>query len=129
MIKTNKFSITALSALLIFFGCNRNRAVKLRLIPSVSTIQFDTLNLNESKIAFLNLYNPNLQDSIKIKNQAASCGCTIVDVPVKTVPPRQSVKIKILYNATSKGSFKKNVVFDLSSDTSFLVLNLTGIVN
>lgn len=126
---THKFSIIALCALVFLFGCNKTRAVKLKLVPSVSTIQFDTMKLNESKIVYVNLYNPNLEDSIKIKNQAASCGCTVVDVPVNMVPPRQSVKIKILYNATSKGSFKKNVVFDLSSDTSFLVLNLTGRVN
>ena len=63
---------------------------------------------------------------LTIQKAKASCGCTVAKYPQAPILPGQTEKIKVRYNAASKGSFKKSVTITSNAKEPTQVLYFSG---
>ncbi len=63
-----------------------------------------------------------------ISGVQASCGCTSTNFSKTPVLPGETSKVSAIYNAASKGSFKKTVTVTTNAEEAVKVLTLMGSV-
>lgn len=130
-------SILALAlgfSLLSFTPANQPALTQARHIALKTTIQWKTTEINlgdipQNKPVNIEFEFTNTGDSpVVITNVQASCGCTATDYSKTPVPAGQSTKIKAVFNAAAKGSFRKQVTVITSADQTPQLLTFTGTV-
>ena len=65
---------------------------------------------------------------IVLANVAPSCGCSVADFPKTPVKPGESAKIKVTYNAATKGPFTKSFTVQSNTKTPVKTLTVKGTV-
>jgi len=97
-----------------------------------TNIQFKTTHHNFGKIkkgkpvtfAFGFINNDNRPLIVEVAT--AECGCTTPDYPKEPIPKGKSEKIKVTYNAESKGSFSKKVTVKFADSDEPVILTIEG---
>lgn len=56
----------------------------------------------------------------------SSCGCTVLDYPEAPILPGKSIKIKVTYDGTGKGKFRKMVSIMTNADERPTALQIVG---
>lgn len=65
---------------------------------------------------------------IIIQEVAPSCGCSVADFSKTPVKPNESGKIKVTYNAATKGPFTKSFIVKSNTKTPIKTLTIKGSV-
>lgn len=90
------------------------------------------INLGEipqSKPVTIEYEFTNTGDSpVIITSVQASCGCTATDYSKTPIAPGEKTKIKAVFNAAAKGTFKKQVTVVTSAEENPQILIFTGTV-
>lgn len=63
---------------------------------------------------------------VVIESATAQCGCTTPDYPKGVIPKGATEKIKVTYNAASRGSFTKQVTVKVAKVADPIVLTIDG---
>lgn len=63
---------------------------------------------------------------IIIQEVAPSCGCSVADFSKTPVKPNESGKIKVTYNAATKGPFTKSFIVKSNTKTPIKTLTIKG---
>lgn len=134
---TFKISVLAASALLMSFSpeskINRPSTLEISTFLKTSiTWKSTEINLGEivqNKPVSLEFEFINTGESpVIISSVQASCGCTSTDYSKTPILPGESTKIKAVYNAATKGVFKKQVTVITNAEENPKTLTFTGTV-
>ena len=97
----------------------------------------DVIKMNEEKHDFGKLKQgvpvtyffeiKNISDKpVIVENATASCGCTVPEKPEKPIMPGETAKLKVQYNASSVGTFTKDVFVKLAGVDAQKNVQITG---
>lgn len=135
--KNVKIPILALSAVLLSFTpAQRGTPITAIEISSVkkTSIQWESTEINlgeivQNKPVTIEFEFTNTGDSpVIISGVQASCGCTSTDYVKTPILPGEKTKIKAVFNAATKGVFKKQVTVTTNAEEAPKVLSFTGTV-
>lgn len=76
---------------------------------SETTHNYDTIKLGEEAVCDFSYKNTGTTPLV-LYSVFSSCGCTIPEWDHNPLPPGKSRKIKVIYNASMAGSFRKTIV-------------------
>lgn len=131
--------LTGLALTVFCLAFTPNKTSQLRVESTLSktitaSIKWKNAEINlgeiaQNKPATIDFEFTNTGDSpVIITSVQASCGCTATNFAKTPVLPGESTKITAVYNAATKGAFKKQVTVITNAEESPKVLVFTGTV-
>ena len=101
-------------------------------VSPIASIKWETKTKNIGTIAYnkpVDIYFEFANEGtlpLTILTAKASCGCTIASYPKEPLLPGQTEKIKVRYNASAKGHFKKSVTITSNAKEPTQILYFSG---
>ena len=91
------------------------------------THDFGTIPYNKPA-SFEFIFNNIGSTPVILTDVAPSCGCSVADFPKTPIKPGDSGKIKVTYNAATKGPFTKSFTVKSNTKTPVKTLTVKGTV-
>ena|SRR5688572_9315556 len=134
--KTISITSLALALSLMSFAPENTEREQINIVKTIikTSIQWknteiDLGDIPQNKPVSIEYEFTNTGDSpVVITSVQASCGCTATDYSKNPVAPGEKTKIKAVFNAAAKGTFKKQVTVVTSADQNPQTLTFTGTV-
>jgi hypothetical protein len=134
--KTIKISMLALAALLMSFSPIHQSSASSNVSSVAKTasikwkqVEIDLGEITQNKPVTVEFEFTNTGElPVVISGVQASCGCTSTNFSKTPVLPGETSKVSAIYNAASKGSFKKTVTVTTNAEEAVKVLTLMGSV-
>ena len=95
--------------LLVLLLTSVNLIAQARIEFKQSVYNYDTIEQGDDGWCFFTFRNTG-NEPLMISSASSSCGCTMPDFSRKPILPGKSGTIRVRYNTSLKGDFKKTIV-------------------
>lgn len=106
---------------------NKNKTKQAELTFRTLLINFDTIAYNKPVTCFFKFKNTG-NDDLKLYKASTNCGCVTVELDNKPIKKNSIGKIKVIYNAGTKGAFFKTIIIESNGKTPNQSLLIKGFV-
>jgi hypothetical protein len=113
-------------SLLFLISCGHSTVKNDATIKfSKSEYDFKELDFKQDASCIFNFENPG-QTPLVIRDVKTSCGCTVPEWPKHPIKPGKSGELKIKYDTSHPGFFKKKITVFYNGENSPVELTITG---
>ena len=118
------FSIASILLALTSFAPQQNNT-KAHIQFKAESFNYGTIEVNSDGNHVFEFTNTG-QSPLIISQVQSSCGCTVAKKPAEQIDPGKSEVIKVRYNTSRVGAFRKTITVISNADNNKVVLQISG---